>query len=417
MLILQKNFLMRRRVDLWILLVAAIAMPIRQPAGPIILFAFSCIGVYLAFSKDRWSRFYGVRFYLLISAYMVWCLGLMAWRGELSLTNRQLGYVLLLWLYSFAGLGMALIREPVRIFTLGSRVGLLICTALVAGEELLWGGRIGIGGNAAVFSYAAAVTAVAATLSVKNTPRLLPNGPWYLIIGTGIVFASETRAVMITLALLAIFESIVLISRIASRRVKLVSSLAFAACLTAILTFGPVASVLSQRFSGMIYYYETGDSSHWKDKNSADTRKEMWRGAVKVIVAHPLIGVGSDQKMWSVRNALGDKTIMLKRYIHVHNAVLDELLINGAIGFLLLSVAIVYGLAFIWKHNFDCGFRRVLIYFIITWGSYAMLHNPLLHESSIAVTMFFFSAVYAGTYRNILRRNSGALSALRLYGH
>lgn len=415
MRILQKNFLIRRRIDLWLLCLAAIAMPVRYALGPIILFVYSCIGFYLALYKHRWHRMYGAHFYVLISAYMIWSLSLMAWRGELSIANRQVGYVLLLWLYSFAGLGMVLIRDPLRILAFGSRTGIILCAIMVAGEALFWGGRIGIGGNPAVFAYAAAIAAVAATLPIKNAPRVLPNGPWYLVIGTGIVFASETRAVMITLALLAIFEIIVLIGRIASHKVKIGSSLILAACLTAVFTVGPVAGVLSQRFAGMVHYYETGDSSQWADKSSADTREQMWRGAVKVVAEHPLIGVGSEQKMTAVREALGDQATLLDGYIHVHNSVFDELLVNGVIGFLLLLAAAVSGFIFFWRNNSDCTVRRVLIYFTISWGSYAMLHNPLLHETSIAVTMFFFSVVYAGTSRNILRRNSDARNALAFY--
>ncbi|MBX8824478.1 O-antigen ligase family protein [Ochrobactrum sp. SFR4] len=415
MRILQKNFLIRRRIDLWLLCLAAIAMPVRYALGPIILFVYSCIGCYLALYKHRWHRMYGAHFYVLISAYMIWSLSLMAWRGELSIANRQVGYVLLLWLYSFAGLGMVLIRDPLKILAFGSRIGIILCAVVVAGEALLWGGRIGVGGNPAVFAYAAAISAVAATLPIKNAPRLLPNGPWYLIIGTGIVFASETRAVMITLALLAVFEIIVLIGRIASHKVKIGSSLIFAACLTAVFTVGPAAGVLSQRFAGMVHYYETGDSSQWADKSSADTREQMWRGAVKVVKKHPLIGVGSEQKMPEVRAALGDQATLLDGYIHVHNSVFDELLVNGAIGFLLLLAAAISGFIFFWRNNSDCTVRRVLIYFTISWGSYAMLHNPLLHETSIAVTMFFFSVVYAGTSRNILRRNSEARNALAFY--
>lgn len=415
MKILQKHFLLRRNIDLWLLFIAAMMMPLRVPVGPVILFIFSCIGVYLAVCKHRYHRFYNARFFVLITAYMLWSLSLMAWRGELNAENRQIGYVLLLWLYSFAGLGVVLIRDPLRIFALGSRIGLVLCAIVVVVQELWWGGRIGIGGNPAVFAYAAAIVAISATLPVKNASRWLPNGPWYLIIGTGIVFASETRAVMITLALLALAEIIVLIFRIANNKVKIGSSLALAACLTAVMTVGPMASVLSQRFSGMVHYYETGDSSRWADKKSADTREQMWHGAGLVIMQHPLIGVGSEQKMPAVKAALGDEATLLDGYIHVHNSVLDEMLVNGVIGFAMLLAAAVFGFTFLWCNNANSTIRRVLIYFTITWGSYAMLHNPLLHETSIAVTMFFFSVLYGATSRNVLRKRCGAEHAIRSY--
>lgn len=412
---LKRIFLLRRRIDLWVLFVAAMVMPLRLPAGPLILFIYSCIGVYLAFSMHRFHRFYGAGFYMLITAYMVWCLSLMGWRGELSLANRQVGYVLLIWLYAFAGLGMALIRDPLRIFALGSRFGIIICAFVVAGEALFWGGRIGIGGNPAVFAYAAAIASVAATLPVRNAPRLLPSGPLYLILGTGIVFSSETRAVMLTLALVAIVETIVMICRITNHKVKLGASLILALSLATVCTVGPAASVLSDRFSGMMHYYETGDSSLWSDKTSADTREQMWRGAGIVIAQHPLIGVGAEQKMPAVKAALGDQATLLSGYIHVHNSILDELLVSGVIGLVLLLASACYGLLFLWRNNHNTTIRRVLIYFMIIWGSYAMLHNPLLHESSIAVTMLFFSVLFAATSRNILRSRSDAGNALCNY--
>lgn len=407
MISFKKSFLWRRHFDRWLMLVAAISMPVRFIAGPLTLVLFSCVGVYFAAYRHRWHRLFGASFFVLITLYMLWSMGLMLWRDELRITNRQIGYVMLLWLFSFAGLGMILVRDPLKMFALGSRAGIILTAFIVVLMDVIAGGRIGIGGNPAVFAYAAAIAAVAATLPVRDAPRLLPNGPWYLIIGTGIVFASQTRALMVTLALLAVAEIIAMIGRIASHKVKIGSSLILATCFTAVFTFGPAAAVLSQRFSGMMHYYETGDSSLWQDKTSADTREQMWHGAIKVITEHPLLGVGSEQKMPAVKAALGDQATLLDGYIHVHNAVLDELLINGAIGLTLLFAAAFFGFVFLWRNNSDCTIRRVLIYFIITWGSYAMLHNPLLHETSIATTMFLFSVLYAATSRNILRVQNG----------
>ncbi len=417
MRILQRNFLLRRRVDLWLLCLAALAMPLRLFPMPLVLFVFGCIGFYLSLYKHRFHRLYGTAFFILISAYMVWSLGLMAMRGELDIANRQIGYVLLLWLYSFAGLGMVLIREPARMMALGTRIGVVLCAFAVVAEALWAGGRIGIGGNPAVFAYSAAIAAVAATLPVRTAPRLLPNGSYYLIIGTGIVFASQTRAVMLTLAAVALSELVVLVSRIASHKVKIGGTLVLASCLTILVTVGPVASVLSERFSGMVHYYETGDSSRWADKASADIRGQMWRGSAQVIAHHPLIGVGAEQKMPAVKAELGEQAALLEGFIHVHNAALDEMLVNGVIGLVLLAGAALCGLAFLWRNNPDPAIRRVLIYFALVWGSYAMLHNPLLHETSIAVTMFFFSVLYAATARNMLRKASGADNAVLACNH
>lgn len=409
---LKKSFLIRRPFDRWVLFSAAASMPLRFGLGPLVLFVFSCIGVYLAAMRHRYHRHYGAAFFICITVYMLWAMGLMLWRGEWHIHNRQIGYTMLIWLFSFGGLGMVLVRDPMRMFALGSRIGVLLTVGAVVWIGYSFGGRIGVGGNEAVFAYAAGVSAIAATLPVKNAPRWLPNGPWYLIIGTGLVFASETRAVMLPLVLFAVVEIAVLVGRIASHKVKVGSALVLAACLTAVFTIGPAASVLSQRFAGMIHYYETGDSSLWSDKSSADTREQMWRGALRVVAENPLTGVGPEHKMSAVHDALGDQATLLEGYIHVHNAILDELLVNGAIGLALILMAGLCGFVFLWRNNPDCTIRRTLIYFLIVWGSYAMLHNPLLHESSIAVTLFFFSVVYAQTNRDILRRQSGSANVL-----
>lgn len=164
-------------------------------------------------------------------------------------------------------------------------------------------------------------------------------------------------------------------------------------------TTGPVASVLSDRFSGMLHYYETGDSSRWHDKISADTRIQMWSGAVQVIAQNPITGVGSQQKMAAVTTVLADRASLLDGYIHVHNMFLDELLINGFIGLILLLAAAASGYVVLWRYAPCWAGRRVLVYSIIIVTGYGMLHNPLLHEMTITATMFFFAVLYAAALK------------------
>ncbi len=64
------------------------------------------------------------------------------------------------------------------------------------------GGRIGVGGNEAVFAFVAGVAAISAAIPIGKTHRYLPNGPHWLILGLVSVLASETRAVIVVLPVL-----------------------------------------------------------------------------------------------------------------------------------------------------------------------------------------------------------------------
>jgi len=50
---LGKSFLVRRRIDSWVLAVASAAMPIRLGLGPILLFVFSSMGSTIGFLRQR----------------------------------------------------------------------------------------------------------------------------------------------------------------------------------------------------------------------------------------------------------------------------------------------------------------------------------------------------------------------------
>ncbi len=63
------------------------------------------------------------------------------------------------------------------------------------------------------------------------------------------------------------------------------------AALAALVVVGPVGDIISKRFAGMVEYYDSGDSSQWKDKISADIREVMWTSAAKVIEQNPIAGL------------------------------------------------------------------------------------------------------------------------------
>ncbi|MFQ0814341.1 polymerase [Brucella anthropi] len=406
----KKSFLLRRRVDSWVLGVASAAMPIRFGLGPLILFLFSCIGIYLACGRHATTRMFARKFYLFIVLYGAWSLGLILLRGEPFHDNRQIGYTLLITIFAFAGSGMVLIRDPLRAYVLGARAGTLLAVIAAVYLSVMEGGRIGIGGNQAVFAFVAGVAAISAAIPLHKAPNYLPNGPHWLVLGFAAVLTSETRAVIVVLPVFAAVEIILFLRRFSMRQQGAVYA-ALIAAMAALVVVGPVGSIISKRFSGMVEYYDTGRAANWDDKVSADIRETMWKSAARVIEAHPFTGVGAYSKMDYVKAEAGDKAAMLDGFLHVHNTVLDELLNDGIVGLIFMAGAFISIFIYLWRTADSWAMRRALIYFALVCGSYGMLHNPLLHEVTIASTMFFLAALNAAASRRIMAARRAGLAS------
>lgn len=398
---LKKSFLVRRRVDKWVLSIASAAMPIRLGLGPAFLFIFSCLGIYLAACRHGTARLFAKKFYIFILLYAVWALGLILYRGEPFSGNRQISYTLLVTVFAFAGVGMVLIKNPLRSYVLGSRAGVLLTVMAVFFLVAVEGGRIGVGGNEAVFAFVAGIAAISAAIPISSAPRYLPNGPHWLVLGLAAVLPSETRAVLVVLPVFAAVEIVFFLKKYSLKRQGAIYAALFTA-LAALVIVGPVGDAISKRFAGMVEYYDTGDSSKWEDKISADIRQVMWKSAVVIIEQHPLAGVGSYGKMDMVRAQAGEQGAMLAGFRHVHNTVLDELLNDGIIGFVFLFAAFIAIFIYLWRTADSWAMRRALIYFAVICGSYGMLHNPLLHEVTIASVMFFIAALNAAASRRVM---------------
>ncbi|WP_321189008.1 O-antigen ligase family protein [Brucella anthropi] len=397
-------------MDSWVIGAASAAMPVRIGLGPLILFIFSCIGIYLACGRHATTRMFAKKFYLFIILYAVWSLGLILFRGEPFQDNRQIGYTLLITIFAFAGSGMVLVRDPLRAYVLGSRVGTLLAVIVALYLAVTNGGRIGVGGNQAVFAFVAAVAAISAAIPLRKAPRYLPNGPHWLVLGFTAVLTSETRAVIVVLPIFAAVEILIFLRRFSIRQQGAAYAVLFAA-IAALVVVGPVGDIISKRFSGMVEYYDTGRASNWEDKVSADIREAMWKSASSVIVAHPLTGVGSYSKMDYVRAEAGDKAVMLDGFRHVHNTVLDELLNDGIVGLIFMAGAFISIFVYLWRTADSWAMRRALLYFAVVCGSYGMLHNPLLHEVTISSTMFFLAALNAAASRRVMAARRTGLTS------
>lgn len=406
---LKKSFLLRRRIDGWALAVGSAAMPIRLGLGPVVLFLFSCLGIYLAIARHNTTRLFAKKFYIFILLYAVWSLGLILYRGEPFSGNRQISYTILIAVFAFAGAGMVLIKDPLRFYVLGARAGVILTILAVIYLVFTEGGRIGVGGNQAVFAFVAGVAAISAAIPVSKASRYLPNGPHWLVLGFAAVLTSETRAVIVVLPIFAALE-IALFLRKYNLRQQGAVYIALMAALAALIVVGPLGEVISKRFAGMVEYYDSGDSSKWEDKLSADIREVMWKSAAEIIKEHPITGVGSYGKMDMVRQQAGEQAPMLEGFRHVHNTVLDELLNDGIVGLFFMFAAFIAIFIYLWRTSDSWAMRRALIYFAFVFASYGMLHNPLLHEVTIASTMFFIAALNAAASRRVMALRRASLT-------
>jgi O-antigen ligase len=406
-----RNFLLRRRIDHWVLFGGAVAQAVRNGFSALATFAFSCIGFYLWAGRHRSVRPLCSPYHWLALCYVAWSCGLILLRSEHPLHDRQMSYSLLCGFFAFCGAGMVLIADPLRSFVLGSRVGVVVAFAIGLGYALFEPIRQGMGGNEAVFAFTAAISTLTAAIPLKAPPRWAPNGPYYLIAGSLAVLFSETRAVFVPL-LLAAFVEIGWTFLTRPGRFKSIALLATAAGIAVLVVAMPVMrDSLYARLYPLIDY--TLPDQATADQNvlsqSDMVRAYLWSGAVKVIAAHPIVGVGSEAKMREIIAAQPSpaERPILEAFIHTHNAVLDELLNDGAIG-LIIMIGLFGSIAkYLWAGCANNAERRNLLYFLLISLSYGMFHNPLLHEMTIATIFLYLGVLHATVARRRRRRRIG----------
>lgn len=387
-----RSFLLRRRIDSWVLLAAAVSLPLRIGLAGVATFLFSCIGVYLVAVRHRSARLFSGRFQLFAVLYALWSCGLILWRSEHPLDDRQLGYSLLFALFAFVGPGLVLIANPMRMFVLGSRIGVTLALGAALGASLLLGGRIGIGGNEAVFGFVVATAATAATIPLDKAPRWLPNGPYYLIVGSGAALLSETRSVLAILLILALMEIAISLKKQSIRARLSIGGM----LLMVLVVLSPQAKYfIDHRVIPIIRFY-SGLSEH--GDSSTNLRLTMWQGSVQVILEHPIVGVGSAEKMQAISEKVDKRLKLPERFIHVHNSVLDELLSHGLIGLSFMLAALVSGLGFIWHNSGIAAERRNIAYFFFLTVAYGALHNPFLHETTLGA-IFLYIGVFSAAIK------------------
>ncbi|MET0168839.1 MAG: hypothetical protein ABW191_00415 [Aliihoeflea sp.] len=73
---------------------------------------------------------------------------------------------------------------------------------------------------------------------------------------------------------------------------------------------------------------------------------------------------------------------------------------QGLVGLVLLIGALATALVHLYRSNADTFIKLNIVYVTITVLSYGMLHNPLLHETTIAGIFLYLGVLMAHTSRN-----------------
>jgi O-antigen ligase len=403
--LVQKSFLVRRRWDRYLTWIGGAGLPLRHGLTTFAAIVFALIGIYLVAVRHRSTRLASHAFLSFAVAYLVFSITLAVVRGEFFVGNRQITYSLLIGAFAFISHGMVLVRDPLRYFVLGARAGTIAVAAIA-----LWLGvdelpRFGMDGNPAPFAMVAAIGMIAAIVPLRDAPRWAPNSIIYVAFGSVSIFASQTRAVLVVVPIILIVEWIVWLRR-RSVRSQATGVLAGTAALLLVVSFGPVHTMISERFVPVFEYF-AGDTAAWGESQTADLRLSMWQGAARAVAEKPLTGHG-EGRMERVVELAPVLQPQLQVFEHVHNIVLDEMLHHGLIGLMLLGGVVVSGTGHVLRHADDQALQRNVVYVLLVLAAYGMLHNPMLHETTIAAFFFYLGTTIA----HVSRRRMAARRAL-----
>lgn len=391
-----RHFLQRRRWDSWLTALGGAAMPLRHGVTPFVTVFFAAVGIYLVAINHRRARALAPWFTGLALAYLVWSLVLVFVRGDPLMNNQQMSYSLLIGSLAFIANGLVLVRDPLRFFVVGSRVGVVAATVAALSFHLLGESRVGLGGNPAPFAMVAAICMIAAVLPVRNPPRWAPNSIIYALIGAVPIFFSETRALLVIVPLVLVVEYLVWL-RTKPRGSQILGAVAGVVLSAGLLSAGPVHDLIERVFTPVILHY-TGQDVEWNSA-TGDIRLALWEGAVVSIAERPFLGYGEDRMAHIIHHAPAMHDV-LREFKHAHNMFLDEALTHGLPGLFILSGLLVAGLGYVYRHVGDMAAKRNAFYFLAALLSYGSLHNPFLHETTICGIFLYLGVMIAVAARN-----------------
>ncbi|MEC5383453.1 O-antigen ligase family protein [Aurantimonas sp. C2-6-R+9] len=396
---IKRWLLARRSFDSSLLTLAIALLAIGNPIAKGAFLFFALIGANLGFARHRTWRYADTAFCAAIIAYASWSIGLMVLRNELVDGNRMFSYSLIMLGFVFLPLSISLVREPLDALILGSRAAILAVLALIPFDPMVIGGRIDLGGNAAILAFLAATAGLAARLDARRPASLLPNSRLWFYLSFVPVLLSGTRAAWLVYLLIALFDGLELIRhwrKIPFRMRWLALPIAAALIVAAV----PASSIIVQRIDAGVTELQRLDETGVA-MGSMDVRIVMWAGAFDVVSKHPIAGVGGMERIDAVAAAVAPANeAVVAQYTHLHNLFVDEAASNGLVGLALLIAIFAVFLIRVTRSSPshlvpETSYAFVLL--VVTFGSF---HGVLLNEWMILSIFSFMTLILVAIRRD-----------------
>lgn len=302
---------------------------------PSILAAFIAItGVYVIFGRKQKHRYsdtsigyigFALALYATAHMLVIWASG--GYAAELCLP-----YPAWFALVVPLSVGLALVRDPLRMLVLGSRITILMVVAYAAFFLISQQpGRLALGTNPLIAAYAILLfSCVARFPAYEGEPLYLGKAFFYITI---LAFAATGSRIALVFYVLASIADISLYcikalkQRSFNLSVMVISSIALIFAAAILSQFG--ARLRLETFSDFFANGFTTDKSLL-------LRLDLWRVGVDLFASNPLFGVGRcvlPDLVPSAMEALQGRPYQFK---HLHNVFIDELAAHGLIGLILV---------------------------------------------------------------------------------
>ncbi|TDH37970.1 O-antigen ligase family protein [Pseudohoeflea suaedae] len=394
--------LLRRRVDPWLLTIAAASILVVEKVS-IVLFAwFVGTGIYYAIFRPRTLRAVDPGHAVAAIGLAAGAVAIHLLNGSLPEDGRYASYPLYFAAFLPMAAGMTLVRDPVRQVVIGMRAGLLMVAVWAVGALIvnaLEGGagpfRYGFGVTQTNAAFAITFCAIWSRMKVTGLTGGLANRRICFYLALVPVLATGTRATL-PVFLIAGLMDIVHLSRRArtalpSRKVVTAAGLG---CVLAVAAAGwLLAPSLESRFDDTIR--EVSALAHEPDptKGGAPIRAILWGAAAQVIAAHPVIGIGGQRTITELDAHLPEQhRTMLEPLTFSHNALLDEWMQRGILGICLHAA--FFGFCFwrIWRDG-PPDIRENAILMGTLTVAFGALHYLLLVDRHVALYALYFAVV------------------------
>lgn len=392
---IKRFFLMRRRWDPLLLGLAAATAAFHTPIDVVILAVFWGIGAYLiVFRHGSIRRLDPVYCYVAL-AFAASAMVLSAVNGGLFDDFRWASYPAYYLAAMPIAVGTVLIRDPVRCFVLGARIGItLACLASIV-LYLFDAGRIGFGSNAANAAFSLAFLGVVTRFGTRDAPRWLPDSSSWFYLSIIPVLLTGTRIVLPVYLLALVFDGWILL-RSQRDRSHPNRRVVFAAAILALGVSYGASDLIEARIDSTIQEFQALDENPLSASGGLSIRIVLWKAALDIISEHPFTGIGGANVQEAMLSRIPEAwQPKFANYTFSHNFMLDEVMQRGFPG--LFCLLAFFGFVFFYLargEGREMITNLVILYtLLLVFGS---MHYLLLVDRHVGLIAVWFSLLVTG---------------------